>query len=33
LQARIARAAPAGDSLPTAGKALATPAEHAEARP
>ncbi len=33
LQARIARAAPTGDSLPTAGKALATPAEHAEARP
>ncbi|MBP2276275.1 MULTISPECIES: NADH-quinone oxidoreductase subunit M [Sphingomonas] len=33
LQARIARAAPAGDSLPTAGKALATPAEHAEVRP
>jgi NADH-quinone oxidoreductase subunit M len=33
LQARIAQAAPAGDSLPTAGKALATPVEHAEARP
>ncbi|WP_010187221.1 NADH-quinone oxidoreductase subunit M [Sphingomonas sp. PAMC 26605] len=33
LEARIARATPKGDSLPTPGKALATPAVHAEARP
>ncbi|WP_010216663.1 NADH-quinone oxidoreductase subunit M [Sphingomonas sp. PAMC 26621] len=33
LQARIARATPAGDSLPTAGKAIALPATHMEARP
>ena len=33
LEARIARATPKGDSLPTPGKALATPAAHAEARP
>ncbi|MDB5707350.1 MAG: NADH-quinone oxidoreductase chain 13, partial [Sphingomonas bacterium] len=32
LQARIARAAPAGDSLPTPGK-LVVPAAHAEAHP
>lgn len=33
LEARISRAAPAGDSLPTAGKAMALPATHVEARP
>ncbi|TPG54620.1 NADH-quinone oxidoreductase subunit M [Sphingomonas glacialis] len=33
LEARIARATPKGDSLPTPGKAPATPAAHAEARP
>lgn len=33
LEARIARATPKGDSLPTPGKAPATPAVHAEARP
>ncbi|WP_242186458.1 NADH-quinone oxidoreductase subunit M [Sphingomonas sp. CARO-RG-8B-R24-01] len=33
LEARISRATPAGDSLPTAGKAMALPATHAEARP
>ena len=33
LEARIARAAPKGDSLPTMGKAVALPVHHAEARP
>ncbi|MEG3174789.1 NADH-quinone oxidoreductase subunit M [Sphingomonas sp. RB3P16] len=33
LEARIARATPKGDSLPTPGKSPATPAAHAEARP
>jgi len=33
LEARISRAAPAGDSLPTPGKAIALPVHHAEARP
>jgi NADH-quinone oxidoreductase subunit M len=33
LEARIARATPKGDSLPTPGKAPATPAVHAEVRP
>ena len=33
LEARIARATHKGDSLPTPGKAPATPAAHAEARP
>jgi NADH-quinone oxidoreductase subunit M len=33
LEARISRATPAGDSLPTPGKAMALPVQHAEARP
>ncbi len=33
LEARIARAARKGDSLPTMGKPVALPAQHAEARP
>ncbi|RZL72037.1 MAG: NADH-quinone oxidoreductase subunit M, partial [Sphingomonas sp.] len=33
LEARISRATPAGDSLPTPGKAIALPVHHAEARP